>query len=342
MCGHLVVRPGSNPPRHPPRQQPAFTLIELLVVIAIIGTLMAILLPAVQKVREAANRMLCRSNLKQLGIAFHKHHSDIGWLPDGGENASSTRTMNGNSPAVSPGQHLGWPFQILPYIEQADLYNCPPGIAPGSPEEQMVATPIKLFICPGRRNMGNATFPGVAYGSLASPTRAVIDYVGCGGWNDGTSSTDAAAGALNDGTNARVVRRPNGSTTRITVNITMTTGLIPDGTATTIMLGEKRLTTLPTIGGVGVVNNNNEGWSCGWDHDIISWAEHQPAQDLNDPNAQGSALNPHFRFGSSHPHGFSVTMGDGAVRTVNYGVSLSVFRLASKRNDSVGYSLDDL
>src|SRR5205807_5102327 len=101
-----------------------FTLIELLVVIAIIGVLIALLLPAVQKVREAANRTQCANNLKQIGLAVHNFHDTYGAFPNNGNlwytGISFDTTL---APQNSKYQQAGWGFQILPFIEQDNLYK---------------------------------------------------------------------------------------------------------------------------------------------------------------------------------------------------------------------------
>src|SRR5580658_2589590 len=100
-----------------------FTLIELLVVIAIIAVLIALLVPAVQKVREAANRAQCLNNLKQMGVAFHNHHDVFKYFPSGGMGPGAARTMINNAPAGYKSQAGGWCYQILPFVEQDNLYN---------------------------------------------------------------------------------------------------------------------------------------------------------------------------------------------------------------------------
>jgi prepilin-type N-terminal cleavage/methylation domain-containing protein len=104
------------------RKRPsAFTLIELLVVIAVIAVLIALLLPAVQKVREAANRSQCSNNLKQMGVALHNHHSVYGKLPAGDE----ARTYWNPT--------TGWAYALLPFIEQDNFHKALRRESPGYP-----------------------------------------------------------------------------------------------------------------------------------------------------------------------------------------------------------------
>src|SRR5215468_8014365 len=110
--------------RVPTPGREGFTLTELLVVIAIIAILIALLVPAVHRVRETANIAQCKNQLKQMGLAFHSHHDVFNVFPSGGRawwDNNDRRKLRGQ-PTGYQDQAWGWMYQILPYIEQQDLW----------------------------------------------------------------------------------------------------------------------------------------------------------------------------------------------------------------------------
>jgi prepilin-type N-terminal cleavage/methylation domain-containing protein/prepilin-type processing-associated H-X9-DG protein len=191
------------------RRRSAFTLIELLVVIAIIAILIGLLLPAVQKVREAAARLKCQNNLKQIGLACHNYHDTNTALPPGYQATAAY-------PDTTPG--WGWATFLLPHLEQAPLYNQldltkPVAKSPG------IQTVLPVFLCPSDLVTPTA-FSVTDAGGAAVATMAPSSYAACVG--DDSSEADAETG------NGVFYRN---SRTRLTD--------VTDGTSNTVMIGDR-------------------------------------------------------------------------------------------------------
>jgi prepilin-type N-terminal cleavage/methylation domain-containing protein/prepilin-type processing-associated H-X9-DG protein len=295
-----------------------FTLVELLVVIAVIALLIALLFPAIQGAREAAHRAQCLNHLKQLSLAFLNHHETYNALPMGGEQAPTSRTWlpgrsfihhQGARPAVLKNQYWGWAYQILPFIEERNLWD--------EPDNRVVeGTPVAIFGCPSRR-ASMVIQPEAGGVDPMENARAMLDYAG----NGGTDGEDNL-GLGRDGVvvNRRAAR----------VNVAR----ITDGTSKTLLIGEKRLNRarLGTF-----QHDDNEGWTSGWDWDAIRWANEQPAPDHRDGDVIGCN-----GFGASHPSGFNAAFCDGSARLVSYLVDHEVFRRACIRNDGQSNNLNGL
>jgi prepilin-type N-terminal cleavage/methylation domain-containing protein/prepilin-type processing-associated H-X9-DG protein len=268
-----------------------FTLVELLVVIAIISTLAALLLPAVQSARESGRRAACANNLKQIGLAFELHHDAFGFFPFGGVYRTYPNMNSSGTPCVGTDQTGGWAFQILPYIEEENLYHC-------NDMKKIETTPISLYFCPSRRR------PQVAAGGWAQGN-ALMDYAASN--QDGPDQVDAG---LNSGTG--VVRS----------NHVVRISKIVDGTTKTFMVGEKRLC-LQTLGdGVG---DDDHGYSIGWDMDTVARTDMPPEPDPALGCTMGARPLWNGLMGSSHPSGFNVVFADGSVHHLTYSISPELF-----------------
>jgi prepilin-type N-terminal cleavage/methylation domain-containing protein/prepilin-type processing-associated H-X9-DG protein len=196
------------------RRAKGFTLIELLVVIAIIGVLIALLLPAVQKVREAANRMACASNLKQIGLAFHNYENAHGAFPCAYD-AFTHPTM--------PLGHA-WGTYLLPFLEQENLYKkydfAQSLAAPGN--LAVIQTPLKIMQCPSSPNPNRTytyNYMGADISAAAGDYGVVSGILGNYWTNYVNTPTDSRDGILRNNGYTRIAQ-------------------ITDGTSNTILLGE--------------------------------------------------------------------------------------------------------
>lgn len=308
----------------------AFTLVELLVVIAIIGILVALLLPAIQAAREAARRSQCVNNVKQMSLAFSLHADVHKIYPDGGDSQWNIRRKVNGRPAVAPLQTWGWPYQILPYVEEAALWAL-------EKDDDIFGKPVGLYFCPSRR-------PPQAFVTQGG-LRAMMDYAG----NAGTSNYgNTGWGMMGNGLDAPVVRRPDPKIPFDTARNTPRRSppvepgrQIEDGTSKTLLLGEKCMN-LQFIGQGQACDDS--GYVDGWDWDNIRWGYIPPSPDYvageGSPNLDSPVL--HSSFGGSHPGLFTAGMCDGSVSAISYDVDATVFKRACSRDDGESYEAEDL
>jgi prepilin-type N-terminal cleavage/methylation domain-containing protein/prepilin-type processing-associated H-X9-DG protein len=276
-------------PPSPRRRRSGFTLIELLVVIAIIAILMALLVPAVQKVRQSATRLQCQNNLKQMGIAFHNFYGAKKKFPPG-YTASGAYVDGGTD--TTPG--WAWGTYLLPYLEQSDVYNQfdltkPVETFPG------IQTMVPTFICPADIVQGPFAVTDKSFNPLV--TAAPSCYAGCCG--SGVATTAATGnGILYRNSAVRMV------------NIT-------DGTSQTILVEERAWSNAEGVW-CGAINNGycNQGpMNPGASPGKIG----QGAGDLVLIHS-GTVNNPSGRnlddCVSRHPGGANFLMADGSVHFI--------------------------
>jgi prepilin-type N-terminal cleavage/methylation domain-containing protein len=286
----------------------AFTLIELLVVIAIIAILIGLLLPAVQKVREAASRAQCTNNLKQLGLAVSLYHDTFQVFPNEDMNNGTGFAAAGDpTPAILGNLYV----MLLPYIEQQAQ-------VPVVTANVANAQPIKILVCPSRRASLNG--PADDYCSGAMGTRL-------------QASTKLLYPNTYQGLATILGGRSSGTVSESTYSGTTATQVSSaDGLSTTLLLSHK---SIPT----GQYNNvpapttsqPSNPWDAGWSNYRTSpsadgyggyWGDHQRYFTWGPVQDSPTQLN--YSMGSPHTGAMPCAFGDGSVRTYAYTSSSAV------------------
>jgi hypothetical protein len=282
------------------------------------------LLPAVQKVREAANRTQCKNNLKQIGLAFLNHATQRGIFPPGGKDGDPPPNYyNSGAPCVNADQTGGWGFNILPYIEEDNVYRG--GSATNNRDRVKVAvgTPNKVFFCPSRRAP-----MVVLYTNPPSPDAFLTGMPGGKATDKDvqTALCDYAASNL-DGTG--IV----GVTYQKPENLVRMSD-VKNGMSNTLAVAEKRME-LSKLAAGKECEDDNQGYSVGHDEDTMRYtadSKRPPA-----PDYWGNVADYHDvgnqAFGSSHSGIFQAVFADGSVHAISYSIHFATFKALGDINN---------
>jgi prepilin-type N-terminal cleavage/methylation domain-containing protein/prepilin-type processing-associated H-X9-DG protein len=317
---------------HRSRVRAGFSLIELLAVIAVIGTLMALLLPAVQAARESGRRNQCRNHLKQLGLAVESHCGALRRYPSNGWGHTWVGEPDRGTGKEQPG---GWVYNLLAYLEEGRLRGLGRGLPPDQKWQALTAliqTPLAIAICPSRG--APRLSPSAPWGILRNaelvPQVAKNHYAVNGGdyfeeaaiWQGPATleQGDASLYAWAD------LRKFTGV---IYQRSEIQPAMVRDGLSQTYLIGEKCVSrpNYDTCRDEGF----NQSLYVGECLDLVRWVHQPPQQDAEQPDVQ--------RFGSAHSGGCHFVFCDGSVRTISYRIDPEVHRRLGNRKD--GLAVDE-
>jgi prepilin-type N-terminal cleavage/methylation domain-containing protein/prepilin-type processing-associated H-X9-DG protein len=320
------------------RGRGGFTLIELLVVIAIIAILIGLLLPAVQKIREAAARLKCQNNLKQMGLALHNYHDTNGTIPPGGRGPARTIVAAGLE------SNHNWAYRLLPFIEQDNLYHKVLPNAPGyfysmlpsqyADHYRALTTPVRLYRCPssGHSDQGQMYAPAFTDPNQTYDDFAVLEYVGIAGSDRQLDSKNMPiAGMLYMNSNLKITDAT-------------------DGTSNTMIIGEySGLTAQQHYNAYQSTSDNTTTWDLGYDIPPHCWSWKMLAYPPNSPYFFNPGYSAALDVGkpvlstvicknalkSPHSGGINVLYLDGSVHFVPNSIDMIVYKNLADRSDGL-------
>lgn len=319
-------------------RRPAFTLVELLVVIAIIGVLVALLLPAVQAAREAANRMSCGNNLKQIGIGVHNYHDTTKMLPEAGSRRSTPNSI------AQP--NISWHVSILPFMEEQPMYDqfnltldwaSTVTNAAGLSNGALSTQDPGLYLCPsaGRTMTYSASETSGGKKCFTAHYLGILGPVGVI-----PNSNPVANYPLRNDQAGHGGFATSGIICRATDSECNFASVI-DGLSNTFLVGESAFARSKA----GTTNTSQRAWSrgCGGSANLTYGASAcASAKNLNsgiNVEVYGSGNFNMVSMGSEHPGVAQFLLGDGSVRSVSETVDMNVYRAAGSRDMGESFQL---
>ena len=318
------------------RKNAAFTLVELLVVITILGILMALLLPAVNSVRETMRRAQCKNSLAQLGNAAQQHLATQGFFPSSGWGWTWSGDPDQGFGARQPG---GWIYNCLPYLGLAMIHDIGKGLdggkwgcSPDSTKGKALAfaeeSVIPLLICPSRRKpILYPLSPYPEYNAAAPTGLNKTDYAA----NGGSVLFLGTGPSLSDNCFARYPNcnwsNPDQSAFNGVSGERSEVRQIPDGQSNVFFAGEKYLN--PDMYYTGLDGADNSSCLEGNDWDVNRWVMtgYPPLRDTRGVNTCSPG------FGSAHPAGLHFVFCDGSVRLLSFQINFAMYQSLGVRND---------
>jgi prepilin-type processing-associated H-X9-DG protein len=303
--------------------------VELIVVIGIVALLLAVLLPAVQAARMAAQLAQCQSRLRQVALAVEQHLTALQYYPTGGWAYTWVGDPDRGFARDQPG---GWIYNILPYLEEQQLREL--GRRAASQEKRqaltkLCETPLAVFRCPSRR------VPALShYGANAPPNNAIQTYL--------VAKSDFAinGGDINfyigpgpdslEQSDRRKYKWPDFSKgTGISFQRSLVRqAQLRDGASKTYLVGEKH------VESSGIDLGNDESMYTGHDYDTVRWTflDAVPESDAHPANANS--------FGSAHISGFNMAFCDGSIRLITYDIDAELHRRLGNRMDGTPVQIE--